>query len=205
MYTISGKSSDEFKIKGSLFKSYTFEVNNTLDVKKYISQLEKKFPDASHICYAYRICNIDNLDMFYNPEIIESFNDDGEPSSTAGKPILNVLKKSKVVNRIVFVIRYFGGTKLGINGLIESYKYAAELVILNTNYQKWILYKNIDLNFEYKFNKSIKSLISDYEGKIIKSNFTESIFLRVKIPNKNLNHFKNKIIEKTSGTISILK
>ena len=52
MYTISGKSSDEFKIKGSLFKSYTFEVNNTLDVIKYISQLEKKFPDASHICLA---------------------------------------------------------------------------------------------------------------------------------------------------------
>jgi putative IMPACT (imprinted ancient) family translation regulator len=145
MYTISGNYFDEFKIKGSLFKSYTFEVNNMPDVKKYISQLENKFPDASHICYAYRICNIDNLDMFYNPEVIELFNDDGEPSSTAGRPILNVLKKSEIVNRIIFVIRYFGGTKLGINGLIESYKHAAELVITNANYEEWVLYKSIKI------------------------------------------------------------
>lgn len=204
MYTISGNYFDEFKIKGSLFKSYTFEVNNMPDVKKYISQLENKFPDASHICYAYRICNIDNLDMFYNPEVIELFNDDGEPSSTAGRPILNVLKKSEIVNRIIFVIRYFGGTKLGINGLIESYKHAAELVITNANYEEWVLYKSIKLKLDYKFNKSITFLISDCNGEVIESDFSEFIFLSVKIPINNINEFKNKIIEKTNGTIHIL-
>ena len=93
MYVISGYYFNEFTIKGSLFKVYTFEVNNIIDVKEKKSQLENKFPDASHICYAYRICNANNLDLFYNPEIIEFSTDAGEPSGTAGKPILNTLKK----------------------------------------------------------------------------------------------------------------
>ena len=94
MYAISGYYFNEFKVKGSLFKAYTFEVNHIIDIKERISQLENKFSDASHICYAYRICNTDNLDLFYNPEIIEFSTDAGEPSGTAGKAILNTLKKN---------------------------------------------------------------------------------------------------------------
>ena len=71
MYIILGHHFNEFKVKGSLFKSYTFKVNNIIDIKEKIFQLENKFPDASHICYGYRICNVNNLDLFYNPEILE--------------------------------------------------------------------------------------------------------------------------------------
>mgnify|MGYP001502616425 CR=1 FL=1 len=108
MYVLSGDKNDEFKIKGSLFKAYSFKVNDIISIKDKLSILNDNFLNASHICYAYRICNINNLDLFNNPEIIEFYADDGEPSGTAGKPILNVLKKNKIINNVIFVIRYFG-------------------------------------------------------------------------------------------------
>ena len=145
MYVVFGDHFNEFKIKGSLFKACTFSVDNIDSIKSRVSELENKFSNASHICYAYRICNINNLDLFYNPEIVEFCNDDGEPSGTAGKPILNILKKNEIINRVIFVIRYFGGTKLGIPGLIESYKHAAELVIKDTTPKKWVFYFKICL------------------------------------------------------------
>ena len=205
MYVISGYHFNEFKIKGSLFKAYTFDINNIGNIKKRITQLENKFPDASHICYAYRICNIDNLDLFYNPEIIEFSTDAGEPSGTAGKPILNILKKNKIVNRIIFVVRYFGGTKLGIPGLIKSYKYASELVIKNIECKEWILLKSLILKLSYEYHKIVNKVISDYNGKVIKSNFSDMISLNIEIPYKNLIEFKKIIIEKSNGTIALIE
>ena len=205
MYVISGYHSNEFKIKGSLFKAYTFDINNIGNIKKRITQLENKFPDASHICYAYRICNIDNLDLFYNPEIIEFSTDAGEPSGTAGKPILNILKKNKIVNRIIFVVRYFGGTKLGIPGLIKSYKYASESVLKNAEYKKWILLKELSLELNYKYHKMIDKIIYDYDGKVLKSDFSDTVSLNIEIPCKKFIDFKKEIIEKSNGTIQLIE
>ena len=205
MYIISGYNINEFKVKGSLFKSYTYEANNINDIKERISQLENKFSDASHICYAYRICNIDNLDLFYNPEIIEFSTDAGEPSGTAGKPILNTLKKNKIINRVIFVVRYFGGTKLGIPGLIKSYKYASESVLENVEYKKWVLLKKLSLKLNYKYHKMIDKIIYDYDGKILKSDFSDTISLNIEIPCKKIIDFKKEINEKSNGTIQLIE
>ena len=206
MYVISGTYSNEFKIKGSLFKVFTFEANSVLEVKKIISELDDKFKDASHICYGYRLCNIDNLDLFYNPEIIEFSNDDGEPSGTAGKPILNILKKNKIINRIIVVVRYFGGTKLGIVGLIDAYKYAADLVLKdNIDYKKWVLFKKMSIKLDYKYHKIINNLISDYNINILNSDFSDMILLNLEVPYKIINLFKKKIIEKSNGTIEVIE
>ena len=205
MYVLSGDKNDEFKIKGSLFKAYSFKVNDIISIKDKLSILNDNFLNASHICYAYRICNINNLDLFNNPEIIEFYADDGEPSGTAGKPILNVLKKNKIINNVIFVIRYFGGTKLGINGLIDSYRYAAELVIKNVTYQDWILFKPIKLKLDYNQYKLVNSIIDQYNGIILKDDFSESILLDIEIPIKEIIQFKKKIIEKSSGTILFIE
>jgi len=205
MYIISGYHFNEFKVKGSLFKAYTYEANHITDIKEQISQLENKFSDASHICYAYRICNADNLDLFYNPEIIEFSTDAGEPSGTAGKPILNTLKKNKIINRVIFIVRYFGGTKLGIPGLIKSYKYASESVLENTEYKKWILLKNLNLKLNYKYHKMIDKIIYDYDGKVLESDFSDIISLDIEIPCKKFIDFKKEIIEKSNGTIQLIE
>ena len=205
MYVLSGDKNDEFKIKGSLFKAYSFKVNDIISIKDKLSILNDNFLNASHICYAYRICNINNLDLFNNPEIIEFYTDDGEPSGTAGKPILNVLKKNKIINNVIFVIRYFGGTKLGINGLIDSYRYAAELVIKNVTYQDWVLFKPIKLKLDYNQYKLVNSIIDQYNGIILKNDFSESILLDIEIPIKEIIQFKKKIIEKSRGTILFIE
>ncbi len=205
MYVLSRDKNDEFKIKGSLFKAYSFKVNDIISIKDKLSILNDNFLNASHICYAYRICNINNLDLFNNPEIIEFYTDDGEPSGTAGKPILNVLKKNKIINNVIFVIRYFGGTKLGINGLIDSYRYAAELVIKNVTYQDWVLFKPIKLKLDYNQYKLVNSIIDQYNGIILKNDFSESILLDIEIPIKKIIQFKKKIIEKSRGTILFIE
>ena len=203
MFTFEGSYLNDIKIKGSLFKTYTYEANNLKQIKKILAQLEQKFSDASHICYAYRICDLTQLDLFYNPAIIEFSTDDGEPSGTAGKPILNTLKQKDIVNRVVFVIRYFGGTKLGIPGLIDAYKSSAESVLNNFKLKKWILYKEIKLILDYKQHKLVENTIKQYNGKIIDSNFEENINLRINIPYKNLKEYKKILSEKSNGTIEV--
>ena len=195
---------DEMKIKGSIFKAFSYHTNSLNDVKKKLKQLEDKYSNASHICYAYRFCDTKNLDLFLNPAIIDFSADSGEPSGTAGKPILNVLKKNNIVNRVIFVIRYFGGTKLGISGLIDAYKNSAELVSNNIELHEWILYENIKLKLSYGLYKIVKDLIFTYNGKILENKFIDDVELNVNIPYKNIDEFKEKIINKSKGTIIIL-
>jgi len=195
---------DEIKIKGSIFKIFSYKATNLSDIKNKLKQLEEKYSDASHICYAYRLCDIGNLDLFLNPAVVDFSTDSGEPSGTAGKPILNVLKRNNIINRVIFVIRYFGGTKLGIPGLIDAYKKSAELVSDNSDFYEWILCKNITLKLNYSLYDIIKDIIFKYNGKIIENKFIDEIELNVDIPYKNIDKFKKKIINKSKGTIIIL-
>lgn len=101
------------EIKKSKFYSKAYEVNTKEDCEKILLELKKEHKKATHICYAYVLSNT------------AKFCDDGEPSGTAGRPILNVLEKKKISNMMVVVIRYFGGVKLGAGGLVRAYSKAA--------------------------------------------------------------------------------
>ena len=196
---------DEIKIKGSIFKVFSYKIENTHAVKMYLKKIEEKYSDASHICYGYRFCDINHLDLFSEPQVIEFATDAGEPSGTAGKPILNTLKKKNIVDRVIFVIRYFGGTKLGIIGLIDAYKTSSKLITENIKIKEWILYKNFKLKLNYSFYKILKGLIFKYNGKINTNKFSDDIELNFDIPYKNSIEFKEKIINKSKGTIIILE
>ena len=153
MYYITHDNlSDEIKVRNSHFISLSYNVENSASVKKILSETHHRFPDANHICYAYRICNIQQLDLFYNPEIIEHLTDDGEPSGTAGRQILNVIKNKLLVNRLIIVVRYFGGIKLGIKGLIDAYSQSAQLVVKDIKLSKWILLKELTMKLNYKYH-----------------------------------------------------
>jgi len=205
MYYITHENlSDEIKIRSSHFISLSYSVENLDNVKKILAEMHHRFSDANHICYAYRICNIDQLDLFYNPEIIEYVTDDGEPSGTAGRQILNVIKNKSLVNRLIIVVRYFGGIKLGIKGLIDAYRKSAELVVENIKLTEWVLLKKLRIKLDYKYHKSIESMILKYKGEIINNNFSDDITLHIKIPYKDLVEFKRNINEKSKGTIQIL-
>lgn len=131
-------------IKKSKFIVNTFRVFSEEDALEYINEIKNKYKDATHNCYSYIIDNI------------KRYNDDGEPSGTAGIPILSVLEKNKLNYVLVVVTRYFGGIKLGSNGLIRAYsKVTKESLII----KELIKGKNIDIEFDYKDEKYINSII----------------------------------------------
>ena len=130
-----------FKEKGSKFISYIFNVKSESEIKNKIKIIKRKEHSANHHCYAY---------ILHPDKSAQKESDDGEPSSTAGKPILNQIKSNDLTNTLIIVVRYFGGTKLGIPGLIKAYKKAASQVISTCK----IITKNIKEQYKVSFNYS---------------------------------------------------
>lgn len=122
--TINGPAQGLYKDKGSRFIGMAFRVHNEEEVKNIITDIKKKYYDASHHCYAYYIGH-------YGTPATRS-NDDGEPSGTAGKPIMGQILSHDLKDVLIVVVRYFGGIKLGVSGLIAAYKTCAENTLLNS-------------------------------------------------------------------------
>lgn len=138
-YTIEQKAYTEYKDRGSKFLTYAFPIATVEDFKKYLDQVKKEHPKATHHCFAYRL----GLDM--NQYRVS---DDGEPSGTAGKPILGQIDSKQLTNVLIIVVRYFGGTLLGVPGLINAYKTSAALVLQLTP----IVQKPIEIPYEVQFD-----------------------------------------------------
>ena len=118
--TVSSSADSLYKVSGSKHIGKTFRVHSEKEAKQIIQNLWEEHPQATHICFAYVLAVYEKL---------ERSSDDGEPGGTAGKPILNQIKSAKLTEVLVAVIRYYGGTKLGVSGLIDAYKNAAKLAI----------------------------------------------------------------------------
>ena len=165
--TLSSKSDGKYSEKGSTFFALAFPVSDAAGVKTILQQLKEQYPNASHICYGYRIKVNNQLDEFST--------DAGEAKGSSGIPIINVLKRKHLVNVVIFVIRYFGGSKLGIPGLIHAYGRAGENAIKPGNLKKWILYQQISICYNYDLQKKVDSLLQQFAINIIKIEFGESI------------------------------
>lgn len=139
--TILKKSEGMYKEKGSKFIGYAFPVSNTIKVKECIEELRKEHSSACHFCYAYRI-GVGNNEEY-------RFNDDGEPSSSAGKPIYGQILSAEITNVLIVVVRYFGGTKLGVGGLITAYKEGAKEALLSNQIVEKEITKELTIKFGY--------------------------------------------------------
>ena len=131
MFTIKDNVVNEIIINKSKFITYVYKVNNIDEINEILNNLKVKYKDATHYCYAYSIGNI------------KRFNDDGEPSHTAGMPILNVIESKNLNNILIVVIRYFGGVKLGAGGLVRAYTNSASEAINKTNIIPSLLVKEL--------------------------------------------------------------
>ena len=138
-----------------------------------LKQIRSRYPDATHHCYAWRL----------HPENITEFaQDDGEPSGTAGVPILNKLRSRNLIRTLVVVVRYYGGTKLGKGGLIKAYGEAADQVLDEVTVRT--LHAITRLNIEYQYSESglVEQLLNSCEAGIIDSNYAETVTLTVGCP-----------------------
>ena len=159
---IKSPSTGQYKEKGSRFISYIFPVHCLEDVKVKLDYVKKIEHSANHQCYAFVL----------NPDkSAQKTNDDGEPSSTAGKPILGQILSNDLTNTLIIVVRYFGGVKLGISGLIRSYKTAAAEAINNSEKIIKIIKEYYEINFKYSLMNDIMRIVKEYNLEIINTDF----------------------------------
>ncbi len=172
--SIKSPSEGIYKDKGSKFLSFAYPVESEEEIKTLISHLKKEYYDARHHCYAYRLGHLGDT---------WRFNDDGEPSSTAGKPIYGQLLSNNLSDILIVVVRYFGGTKLGVPGLIKAYKAGAEDAINNAAIIEKIACNNIRVQYSYENMNGVMKVLKDFGLAPISQNFDNicEIDLRVRL------------------------
>lgn len=166
--TIAATTTGDFRDRGSKFLAYAYPISGTEDVKKYLQLLKKEHPKAVHHCYAYRL---GTEGTNYRA------NDDGEPSGSAGRPILGQIDSAGLTNVLVVVVRYFGGTLLGVPGLINAYKtVTTEALGKATVVEKW-MEERFDISFDYPVMGEVMYLLRQHEATIYQQEL--QLFCRV--------------------------
>lgn len=160
--TLKSQSQGLYKEKGSKFLAFAYPVNHEQEVKEILESLKKQYHDARHHCYAY-ILGKDGLDF--------RANDDGEPGHSAGDPILGQIRSNNLTNTLIVVVRYFGGTKLGVGGLITAYKTAAADAIAANEIITAIVTEEVNFEFDYLDMNEVMRLIKALDLKIITQHF----------------------------------
>ncbi|MFI3265358.1 MAG: YigZ family protein [Rikenellaceae bacterium] len=170
--TILEKAEIIYKEKSSKFLTYAYHVESEEQIKECLEPLRKLHYDATHHCYAWR--------LGFRGEKFRA-NDDGEPSSTAGKPILGQLISREVTNCLIVVVRYFGGTKLGVSGLIEAYRDSAALVLDEADVVELTIDVSVTIEFSYMSMNSVMKIIKDEQPKIVSQNFDNLCSMKLAI------------------------
>jgi len=165
-----------FKEKGSKFFGYAFPITSEEEIKPIIEVLKKQHPTACHYCYAYQLGS---------EKISYRANDDGEPSNSAGMPIYGQIQSFSVTNILIVIVRVFGGTKLGVGGLITAYKTAAQITLENCS----IIEKTIDvhylISFDYKNMNKVMRVIKEKNLDIVDQKMEMSCEIEIKTRKKN--------------------
>jgi uncharacterized YigZ family protein len=182
--TINAPATGEFKEKGSRFLAFAYPVSSEPEVKERISKLKKKYFDARHHCYAY-ILGSDKTKF--------RTVDDGEPNHSAGDPILGQIRSKNLTNVLVVVVRYFGGVKLGVGGLISAYKTAAEEALTHATIVDREVLIQYSMRYPYTSTPDVMKLVKDFEIDILQQSFKADCKMLMNISLRSRNAFEKKI------------
>lgn len=175
MNIIKNNVSNELIVKKSKFITYLFYIDCFDDIDKYLKEIKLKYKDCTHICYAY---------VFEN---LKKYNDDNEPGGTAGLPILNILEKNNLTNVLAIVVRYFGGIKLGANGLIRAYSNSIKDALNETKIIEYIKKIEIEITTNHDNLKLLNSITNNLD--IINKSFTNNITYTILLAEKDKDNF----------------
>lgn len=182
--TISAASEGVFKDKGSKFIAYAYPIRTDEEVKNILQNLRSEHPKARHFCWALRL----------SPDrSIFRIQDDGEPSGTAGRPILNTLLSADITNILIVVVRYFGGTLLGVPGLINAYKTAAAEAIKEANVIEKTVNDVYEITFDYLVMNDVMRLMKEEQLNILDQNFDNSCVIKFEVRKASLNTVLGKL------------
>jgi len=194
-FTVNKTGSDEITIKKSRFIGYVRRVETEEEAKKFIQEIKKKHHDATHNCSAYLIGEHDE---------IQKANDDGEPSGTAGIPILEVLKKQHLKDTAIVVTRYFGGIKLGAGGLIRAYGSTTTQAIKTTGVVKRQLMKGFSVIVDYGWLGKLENALRNTNYMLEAINYTENVEFIVYVETGEEEAFTNWIVDVTNDQAKII-
>ncbi|WP_299181397.1 YigZ family protein [uncultured Chryseobacterium sp.] len=174
------------KEKGSKFIGFAFPVNNEAELKKALDKIKAEHPKATHHCYAFRIgLNGENYRA----------NDDGEPSGSAGLPIYNQLLANDITNVLVIVVRYYGGTKLGVSGLVKAYKESAKITLEEAHIITKELETEVKIKFNFNQQNTIFTLLSKYDAKVLNFDANENCVLTASLKIAQKENISDKLSE----------
>ena len=193
---IQTHSTGIYKEKGSKFIAYSYPVYSEDQVKEKLEEVRRLEYSARHYCYAY-ILNPDKS--------AQRANDDGEPSSTAGKPILGQILSNDLTNILIVVVRYFGGVKLGVPGLIRSYKTAAADAIANSTLITKTIKEQYEVSFKYPQMNDVMRLIKEFDLEVVNTDFQIDCKLIFAVPKSKANDIENTFKKNHELRIEYLK
>lgn len=182
--TISSIAEGQYSEKRSKFLAFAIPVSNIDEIKELVTQYQKKYYDARHTCYAY---------MLGADRLVFRANDNGEPSGTAGKPILGQINSNGLTDILIIVIRYFGGIKLGTSGLIQAYKAAATDAISNANIITKTVNEQVSFIYEFHMMNSVMKVIKDLNPKIINQEYDNDCSMTIQIRKKLMPELKLRL------------
>lgn len=183
-YTIEKPAIAEYRDRGSRFIAYVFPIANTADFKERLAEIKKEHPKATHHCFAYRL-GIDGT--------VFRSSDDGEPSGSAGRPMLGQIDSKQLTNVLVIVVRYFGGTLLGVPGLINAYKSAAAMALQVTPVVQKPIEQVYELEFDYTLMNNVMVIVKQCNCSVIGQEMQLFCRVTIGIPNNRLDEVLYKL------------
>ena len=173
------QSCTEIEIKKSRFISYAQKVQSRKEAVEFIDKLREEYPDARHICWGYLIGDPKNSTN-------SGCNDDGEPSGTAGKPILAQINYSNIGNVVVAVVRYFGGIRLGAGGLVRAYRESAQKALLALNTEEFVHQEEIVIELPFHEESAVRHLVSSLDGELVTSEYVSMVIITASLPSSKV-------------------
>lgn len=192
IFVIEENPTNKLKIKGSQFIGYAFRISNAEEANNKLADLKKEFYDATHHCYAY-----------LTKDGEEKYSDDGEPNGTAGIRILNAINHFTLTDILLVVIRYFGGTKLGVGPLGKAYGETALSLLENVNILQLTKFEQIKIEYNYDELSSIHYLLNKFNCKNINNLYDAKPIIECCIEPFQIDEFGDELMEKTSGNVQL--
>lgn len=193
--TLGNESVAEIKIQRSRFVGIACPADSEETARVHLDKIARRFHDARHVCFGYR--------LGLGQHSVTRRNDDGEPSGTAGEPIVKSIERYSVTDTLVAVVRYFGGVKLGTGGLARAYGEASDLALANAEKKEVLLGRHFTVRFPYALEKTIRHLLDHQSGKIQDQEYGTDVCWSIWLPHSRWRIFRDCLTEVTSGSVTL--
>ena len=182
--TITGKSEGFYSEKRSKFFAFAHHVETSDEIKTLLAAYRKQYYDARHVCYAYML-GAERTDY--------RANDDGEPSSTAGKPILGQINSHELTDILVVVVRYYGGVNLGTSGLITAYRSAASDAIAHATFESRHVEEQVTFHYDYQLTNDVMRVVNELSPRIVDQSFADTCTITLAIRRSQADHLRHRL------------